>query len=524
MHEILQQILTYLRGMWRYRWYAVLAAWIVAIPGWIYVAQMPDQYKATARVYVDTDTILRPLLRGLVVQTNVRERLSLMTRTMFSRPKLEKVARMTDLDLQAKSETEMDWLISDLKGRIQLGSGRQHDLYNISFEDNDPELAKRVVQSVLTIFVEDTLGDSRQDSDSAQRFLDQQIAEYEASLNEAENRLSEFKRKYIEFLSGGGGDFFSQLQTAKGELKQARLELEEARRRRNEMQRQMEAVEEFSNLPSGPVSPELVSIDRRLEDLRARVDELLLKYTREYPDVQELERLIADLEQRRKEELEALNSGDKTQSGGGGSAFEQLRIALGSANAEVSAAEARVQEYERRVARLEELVDREPQVQAELKRLNRDYGIKKSRYNTLLARRESVQMGEDVEQTGDNVKFKVVDPPRVPAAPSGPPRLLLSTLVLVLALGAGLGFAFLLSQLRPAIYDGRALQRIAGLPVFGSVSRVWTRESLAKRRTEFGAFVGVGSFLILAYGGVAWLHLAGKGHLDQMLQLLRGWL
>ncbi|WP_304300481.1 Wzz/FepE/Etk N-terminal domain-containing protein [Chromatium okenii] len=82
MHEILAQILGYARGMWRHRWLAIIAAWLIAIGGWIVVAKIPDQFSASARVFVDTNSVLRPLLQGLTVQPDLVQRVSLM-RNLF---------------------------------------------------------------------------------------------------------------------------------------------------------------------------------------------------------------------------------------------------------------------------------------------------------------------------------------------------------------------------------------------------------------------------------------------------------
>ncbi len=54
MEELIEQILSSLKGIWKYRWHAVIATWLVATVGWIKVATMPDDYQTTARVFVDT--------------------------------------------------------------------------------------------------------------------------------------------------------------------------------------------------------------------------------------------------------------------------------------------------------------------------------------------------------------------------------------------------------------------------------------------------------------------------------------
>ena len=99
MHDIVRQLVSYLRGMWQYRWYGVAISWAVCAVGWTVVFLMPNLYEANARVYVDTQSVLKPLLSGLAVQPNVDQQIAMMSRTLISRPNLERVIRMSDLDI-----------------------------------------------------------------------------------------------------------------------------------------------------------------------------------------------------------------------------------------------------------------------------------------------------------------------------------------------------------------------------------------------------------------------------------------
>ncbi len=99
MQELLAQLFSIVWGVWRHRWLSLATAWAVAVAGWIWVWQLPEAYVASARVYVDTNTLLKPLLEGLTIQPNTQDRILLLSRTLLSRPNLEKLMRMTDLDL-----------------------------------------------------------------------------------------------------------------------------------------------------------------------------------------------------------------------------------------------------------------------------------------------------------------------------------------------------------------------------------------------------------------------------------------
>ncbi|WJW74466.1 GNVR domain-containing protein [Thiohalobacter sp. IOR34] len=479
----------------------ILTAWAVSLGGWAFVYSLPDQYQATAMVHVDTQTVLRPLLRGLAVNFNATQRIGMMTRTLITRPNLEKLARMTDLDLQAGTPEQMEDLLDSLARRIKLHSTKRENLYTISFTDPDRKLAKRVVQSLLTIFVESSLGQSREDTDTAQQFLAQQISQYEKKLNEAEARLADFKRRHVGMMPGEGRDYYARLQNAQSELDAARLQLRELENRRAAQLRQMEDLEdEESTLGIYSDSGGATSaIDARIQSLQSRLDELLLKFTDRHPDVIELRRLIETLETQRQEEAEAMPA-EATQSGN--PLYQQMQMMLTETTAQIASMRARVAEYESRVKKLQELVDTVPRVEAELQRLNRDYAVHKKNYEQLLARREQANISEQAEISADDVKFRVVEPPRVPLTPSGPNRPLLMSIVMLVGLGSGVFLAYLLYQMRPTFDDPKVMKQVTGLPVFGTVSMVYTDEILRKRRLAMLSFSIVGIGLLLFYAGV----------------------
>ena len=500
MRELYEQLLIYLSGMWRYRWFTMLAIWLACIVGWGVVYQLPDKYQSSARVHVDTQSMLAPLLRGLTISTNAGQRVQLVTRTLLSRPNLEKLARMTDLDLVALTPADMEQLLDDLNDDIAISSTREQDLYTIAYANSDRELAKRVVQSLLTIFVESTLGESREETDSAQEFVGQQIKAYEAKLEAAELRLAEFKRKHMGMMPGSEQGYYGQLQQTKSELQQARLSLQEAETQVEQFEMQLEDDEDTFLLYS-ELQPETGSaIDMRIQDLNERLDELLLKYTEKHPDVIEITRLIAELELKRDEEhvlMDEMGLGPE-----GNPAYQQLKLRLTQAVATVASMHARVEEYERRVVLLQGKVDKVPKIEAELKQLDRDYNIHKQNYQQLLARRESANIAEQAEISGDQLKFRVVDPPRVPLEPSYPDRPLLMTGVLIASIIIGAMLALLLFLLRPTFDTPSKVMEVLGRPVLGGVSMIHNQEWSTRHRHALVAFSLAGIGLLALYGGV----------------------
>jgi polysaccharide chain length determinant protein (PEP-CTERM system associated) len=505
MDQLLQQILGYAKAAWQRRWWGVAVAWLVCIVGWTWVMIIPDRYQASARVYVDTQTLLKPLLSGLAAEPNVEQQIKLMTRQLVSRPTLEKVARMTDLDVKAKTPEQTEAMLNGLASKITIADAGRENLYTISYQDANGDLAKKVVQSLLTIFVESSLGKTRQDISSSQRFIEEQLQQYQQRLNDADNALKEFKQKHIGMMPGQGGDYYAKLAEVSTQLRQAQLDQQEAVNRRNQLKRQL-ADEEPEITAAAVAGANNSEIDDRIQALQKQMDQLRLQYTDLHPDVQATKRLIEKLQADKKADLAKIKadpSGAKIQN----PVYQQLTLSIAEADANVSSLQARVAEYQRRYAELRSASNMIPQVEQEYTELTRNYDVYRQNYDALLKRRESVTMSGEVESKTDTVDFRVIDPPFVPSQPAWPNRPLLLSLVTLGGLGAGVAVAFLLSQLRRTVTDRRVLRELTGLPLLGAVSRVETDESRRRKRKGLLTYLAALGSLIAAYGGVMVLQL-----------------
>lgn len=512
MHELLAKLMSYLRAMWLRRWYAVIAAWLIALAGWAWVYATPNQYEATARVYIDTQTMLKPLMSGLTVAPNMDQIVTMMTRTLISRPNMEKVARMTDLDVRAKTPKETEALLDGLASNIKLGITRGDDLYVISYRHRDPEIAKRVVQSLLTILVEGSLGTKRKDTDTAKRFIEDQLKGYEEKLVAAETALKEFKQKHVGLMPGEGGGYFGKLATAQQALSEAQLALREAESRRDQLKRQLQDEDPEVKGGGAPATPANPEIDARVQDLQKRLDNLRLAYTDRHPDVVATKRLIDQLEQQKKEEAKIKKPTAASAGSSPNPFYQQLGIALAEAEANVASLRARTGELAGRLGQLKQAVNMVPQVEADLTQLTREYEVNKSNYAQLLTRRESAEMSGEMESKTEVIDFRVVDPPRAPSKPAFPNRPLLASLVLLVALGGGIALAFIVSQIIPVVPDRIALKELADYPILGSVSMVWS--DAQKRQRKRGLMACAASFasLLGAYGVMmAVISLVGRG-------------
>jgi polysaccharide chain length determinant protein (PEP-CTERM system associated) len=502
MAEITAVLLNFLKAIGKYRWHAVVITWVVALIGWVVVLRLPNQYEASARVYVDTQSILKPLLSSMTTVPNLEQQVIFMRRTLISRPNVERLMRMVDLDVKAKDTKEHDKIVDELMSQIKVSGTERDDIYTLTYVSDNPKLGKDVVSSLLTIFVEGSFSGKKQDSEKAVQFIDDQIKTYEEKLAAAENSLKEFKLKNLGMLpreGGGGGDFGAQLTTATDQLSQAKLELAEAEQARNAIRRQIDG--EPAKPGTVTVDPTLVDpeLESRLALAQKNLDNLRLQYTEQHPDVIANRRLLdqllaqkADLAKNKKRSLDPGASYSPM--------LQQLNVSLSQAEARVASMRARVAEFENRVARLRNQSTTAPEIEAQFAQLNRDYTVNRENYQKLVERRESARLSGDLSSATDMLQFKVIDPPTVPNHPSGPNRLRLFSLVFVASLVAGLAVAFLMSQLRPTFLSQSTLRDVTGLPVLGSIGMNWTPEQTVKRKRRLVALASSVLLLFGAYG------------------------
>ena len=522
MDQLLEQALDYARGMWRRRFIGLTVTWTVALAGIAVVFLLPSQYEASARLFVDTQSVLKPLMQGLAVQPNIEQQVGVLSRTLLSRPNMEKLVRMADLDAGVDGQAARDALIDRVVKAVVLTGSPKENLYQILYRDRDPGQAERVVESLLSIFVESGLGNKRRDTEKAQQFLHTQIRDYEDKLAQAERRLKEFKLRHLESI-GQNGDSIASMVAVGAQVDQARTELRAAEEGRDALRRQLEG-EAPVFLPEPAVTSVrtedgATEFDERLDALRKNLDELLRRYTERHPDVASTRRIIADLEQQREAKLEERRrrqqeSGQSAQAPAAvdrNPVYQQLKVSLADAEAQVAALRARLGEFQARYTALHSTARLKPQLEEDLAQLNRDYLVHKANYEGLVARRESAVLTGELDQSAGVADFRIIDPPRVSPQPVAPDRHMLLGLVLALSLGGGVIASLVASQMLPTFSTTKSLQQVTQRPVLGLVSFQTTGAQLRAWRKRNYVFAGAVGGLFAVYGSALLLLRTSAG-------------
>jgi len=426
---------------------------------------------------------------------------------------------MADLDLAAHSPSEIEEVIGDLRRRT-LVTADSRNLFTISYTGPGRDTATRVVQSLLTVFVESNLGNSRQDIDSARTFIDEQLRQYTQLLDEQDRRIADFKAKNIGYLPGES-NYGSKLDQAREELAKTQAELDDDRNQRAVLTQQLAMVPrvvesinagpgEFGAGPplgGGTGGPSLGDDSvSRIAELDRKLRTLLETFTDQHPDVVRTKKLL----EQAKEKAAAAQApqapsaplrGIKTTAPN--PVYDQLQIQLVTLDTNIASFESKLKRQQADVEKWKGLAKEVPEVGAQMQKLMRDYEVTRKAYDEMLNRRESAKVGSDLQTQAQTVQFRIVDPPTAPITPAAPKRSLLLAVVLVGGLVAGGAFAILLGQLDDSISTLRQLKELVPIPVLGSISLVTTHVERRQQFVRTLGFLGASFGLVAAYAGVA---------------------
>ena len=475
----------------------------LCVAGWLMAWYLPNVYQSETRVYVDPQTTLDSMLAGLVEKNSSVEQdlVDLARVRLVTTTNLEKVAIENDMLLDVRTDIDKQIVLEELAGDVRITSQRRQGTRQgtqdiiISYRDIDAERSRSVVDSFLDVFLNGVLRGSREDNERTIDFLDKQIEQYAALLNDSEEKLKRFKIENKFVNPGETGGFFEELRKVDEKLKDAELELRQARERRNRLNREYSRL----NSSSGSSSANAIARAQRIQELETLLDSLLLQYTEFHPEVIATRDQLATL---KKDFVPPVINRDNV-----GSQFALAEFArdLSKAEAEVGSAQAKVQDFERRREDLNANVATIPQIEDEFRKLTRDYDVVQERYEDFLKRRDRARVNSENDRDNANFEYQVIEQPRTLPRPVEPNRPLLITLIFLGAWAIGVSIPIFLDLVRPSVSSLKDIAKLTEFPVLGTVSM--TEQSAAQMRVGMKTLLVFLILTTIAYAALALLSL-----------------
>ncbi len=483
MAGLYDEILIALHGIWSRRWLALAVAWGVCMAGWMGVALIPNSYESKAKVYVNTQSLLEDKIG--ITQVQSQQDLDRVRQTLASTDNLEKVVRGTDLNQTVSGPRDIAAKITTLREKIKVVAQLDPNMIEISAASADSSLsdganakiAPQIVQKLIDIFQEENVSGDRRETRQSLAFLDSQVAARGKQLEMAEQRRVEFAQRYVGLLPGAGS-ISQRMDAARVELNNLDSQLMQAQSALSAMNGQLVGTpQSLPGVGPGGGASALGQAQADLAGMRSR------GWTSAHPDVIAMQRQVDAL---------------RKQGGGGGGgaggtpnpAYLSIRSMQAERAATVQALQARRNQIQGDLSAMSAKQTEEPGIAAEQEKLDRDYEALKTQYDKLISDREEIRLRGDVKTETGAVQFRVIQPPSIPSAPAAPNRPLLLLGVLILGIGAGVGTAFAMGQLKGTFPTAARLERATGLPVIGAITQTLNEAQVVRDRQRMKWFAG----------------------------------
>ena len=491
MNLLIEEARAALWSVWNRRWLALAVAWALCLLGWLAIALIPNTYESKARMFVQLDDMLADQI-GIGSDARKQD-IERMRQTLVSATNLEKIIRSTRLGDTVTTPRQMERAIGSLAEDIKL-VGDEKNVFTITVnsgrsdlsDGENAQLAQDIALRLIDIARQTNLGGSRGEMRETIEFLDQQLAQRQRQLEDAEQRRLAFEAEHPELI-GGAAAISGRLASTRAELRSVEADLAAAQSALAAINGQLAGTPRtLVTAGAGGPRAALAQAEANLTALRSR------GLTESHPDVVSLEKQIAALR----------TQADGPNADAGGTinpAWSSLQAMKVERQSNVMAQQSRAAALRSEIATISANQATEPAASAEAQRISRDYEVLRKQYDELLADREELRLRGQVETERSSVKFDVVDPPSTPRVPAAPNRPLLLFGVLFVGIGTGAGTAFALGKLNGTFATAGKLEQTFDLPVVGTISHTLTDRSRERRKRQSKQFAMVSGALGLLF-------------------------
>jgi polysaccharide biosynthesis transport protein len=490
---------------------------------------LPAVYRSTGTIAIERQDIA-PDLATSGVTGYVDERLQSITHRIMQASTLLSLAEEIGIydpdDEQGVPPHEIVSLLRDntvfepIRGDVaNPRTGRTVPLvvaFSVSFDSHDPELARRVAERLVELYLDESARQRREQAAAASGFLAAEADRLRSTVADLEGRLAAFKKENVGRLPELNQFNLQRLERTEAMIRQSQTTIESLDERLIALRAQLGQTEAYAHVYDlgGNRVP---SEEQRLQFLRAEYARLSALYAPDHPDIARLRRELSAHEQgsgvdatpRLREELEATRAQlaaareryaaehpdvvrlarsvaaleervrrEPQRSDGGGArapsnpAYISLQTQISAAEANLRAERDRLEQLRAALTSYEALLLQAPEVEQEYLTLTRDYDNALRRYREVTDRQMAAQLGEHIEVEQKAERYVLVGAPRTPSAPIKPNRPGIFFVGVVLALGAGVGMASLAEYFDRSVRDARSLRTALDVPVLATVPKI----------------------------------------------------
>ena len=382
-------------------------------------------YEVKSTVFIERN-VINSLMKGITVSPSMNDRIRVLRYTMLSRDMVTRTLKKMDMDADARyiDAENFQALVRKCQEQTEI-SVRGNDLFFVSIIDSDPAFAKEYINTLVNIYVEENLSGKREESYGANRFLSEQVNFYKQKLDEIDAKIIDFRREAGIYSTINEATVMRQIEEDEEVLKLLKGQKTQTYATIKTIRQQLDMLRETST-EGFSTSFDGVDIgvgkDYRIEQLQARVEELLLVYNDQYPTVVQLREQIEELQKRQQEqpvEVEAMIP--RNYNPVEDPIYVDLKMRLNTAQSDLNALIAKEKELVAGIQQNQELLRDFPEDKKALNDLERERSMQAAIYDQLLQRVGISEVSKQMEVGDKATTFRIVDPAILPTKPAGDP-------------------------------------------------------------------------------------------------------
>lgn len=447
----------------------------------------PKTYEADSTVIVQRSTMMDPLTKDTGSSSNMEERLKTLQNSLTSRNIMERVIKKLDLDAEAKTPQKLAGLIKGMQKAVKVdvkagkGSRDAADLFVISYQGSDPKKVRDVVNTLVEEYISENLGFSRSSAYGAYEFIQSQLIDFKAKLEQSDNDIRAFREKNPNMIAPTETAASSRMEAYQAQRIDLDIKIQDLMLQRDNLKKQLSGEKELpfaTGINDG--SPQ-----GRLYALQSQLAILMNKYTDNHPEVLKTKSEIENLKQEIASARKAPPGTSGVKPSDGNSVYQQWMARMAQTDAEIESLKARSAALMKQQQRAKESQSGMPKDQEEWTKLQRDRSVYQGIYDDLLRKLENAKVSKDLELTDKVAAFKIVDPAILPFEPIKPNRILLILVGIFLGIVSGIGSVLGIGKLKPFFKDATAIEKSLGLRVLVTIPSVSDKsEIVAQRRSD----------------------------------------
>ncbi len=493
MEQTNKNHLDLLEPYWRRKWLIIILAIAGTCISIAIALSLTKVYRSSTMILVEKQQVSERYVTS-TERTPFQERLNTIKQQIMSRTNLEKIIDDFNLYADAKN-TPRDEIIEEMREKIEvqiIGSrNRGGDAFNISYINKDPKVTMDVTNTLASMFINENLKRREQSVEGTSDFISKELEKSRLALEKQEAELKAFKDRHMGALPNQLNSNLRTLDRLQLEMQSVDDNLKNATDRKILLDRSLGSSTSTSGSGevAGSSSPQASQLMDELDNLKMELSQMLTKYKERYPDVIIAKNRIAEIEEKlelMEEEADSLETVEKKKSPvriasqADRDAMEELFLVkseIGKLKRRERAIRSEIKMYEKRV---EETSANEQK----LADIQRDYDISNRNYESLLEKKISAELAENLEKRQKGERFRIIDPAYLPEKPFKPNRKMIVLMGFLISAGIGIGLIYLLEFFNPVIRKPEDLEGVIAYPVLAVIPEFSVSHAKKKIKAE----------------------------------------